>query len=235
MALVGDSHAAIWFNELSQVAIHQRVRVLLLTNAGCPFIPIQVNPEVNGPVSVAECVALRKADMDLLASIHPVGVILTQHSRGYLGFIRDSHGMVPGAERQRTLWEDAFRSFLTQMTSARIRPAVILDNPELPEKPSECVSQTESITQCESTRAVALAPGRELMSAEGQVLIHMPNVRSFSPDKFLCNPTGCPLMLHGHLLYVDTNHMYFGATQLMEGPLSSMLTSIVSPGAAVRS
>ena len=53
-----------------------------------------------------------------------------------------------------------------------------------------------------------------------------PSVPVLAPDSFLCDEAGCPLELHGHLLYADTNHLTLGATQLMEPQLSQLLRSV---------
>lgn len=228
VALVGDSHAATWFNALSNVAAHQHVRVLLLTNPDCPFIPIEVRPAPNGPVNTQQCVVRRSEGMRLLSAIKPKAVILTQHTGVYLGSIMNSSGSVPSQQEQVALWKHAFRSFLEEEHSLDIRPAVILDNPTLPQTPAECVSATGSIAECEPTRSVALASGRPLQSAELQVLDTLKDVPRFAPDNVLCNATGCPLELRGYLLYADTNHLLYGATKLMEPQLSILLKGLLA-------
>ncbi len=227
IALAGDSHAAVWFNELSAIGVKQRVRILLLSQPGCPFIPIEVRPAPNGPVDTQQCLTRRHEELQLLSLVKPRGIVLTEHTGGYLGLILDSHGDVPSKNEQVSLWKNAFRSFLRRMNAAGIRAGVILDNPTLPQTPAECVSQTGSISECEPSLSVALEPGRLLMSAELQVLDQMKDVPRFAPDSVICSSTGCPLELDGHLLYGDTNHLYFGATRIMEPQLSALLRSLL--------
>ena len=105
---------------------------------------------------------------------------------------------------------------------------MILDNPTLPESPVECVSKTSSISKCELSRSAALAPGRSLQDAELQVLHEETDVPSLNPDTTLCNATGCPIALDGQVLYEDTNHLYYGATKLMEPQLSGLVKSLLS-------
>ena len=114
------------------------------------------------------------------------------------------------------------------MTAEGIRPGVILDNPTLPESPVECVSKTSSISKCELSRNAALAPGSSLQDAELQVLRERTDVPSLNPDTTLCTATGCPIALDGQVLYADTNHLYYGATKLMEPQLSRLVTSLLS-------
>jgi len=56
------------------------------------------------------------------------------------------------------------------------------------------------------------------------------SVPVLAPANFLCEKAGCPLELHGHLLYADTNHLTLGATQLMEPQLSNLLRSVLGRG-----
>jgi hypothetical protein len=224
---VGDSHAATWFNELSVVAAKQHVRIATFATTGCPFIPIVAKPAIpNGPTSTSQCLAARGQGMRGLTELKPMGIILSEHDRGYLGLILDKNGGVPSEPVQIALWRTAFKTFLHQMQDQGIRPGVILDDPTLPYEPAECVSRTQSLAACESPRGAALSTGRSLMSADIGVLKADPSVQFLAPDDFLCDEAGCPLELHGHLLYADTNHLTVGATQLMEPQLSNLLRSV---------
>ena len=68
------------------------------------------------------------------------------------------------------------------------------------------------------------------MRADLGVLKSDASVPVLAPDDFLCDEAGCPLELHGHLLYADTNHLTLGATELMEPQLSKLLTSVLDGG-----
>ena len=227
VALVGDSHAATWFNELSVVAAKQHVRIAAFMTSGCPFIPIVVKPAIpNGPTSTSQCLAARTQGIHGLTELKPVGIILSEHDRQYLGLILDKNGSVPSEPVQVDLWRTAFKTFLHQMQDRGIRPGVILDDPTLPYEPAECVSRTQSLAACESSREAALSTGQSLMTADNGLLKADPSVPVLAPDSFLCDEAGCPLELHGHLLYADTNHLTLGATQLMEPQLSQLLRSV---------
>jgi hypothetical protein len=227
VALVGDSHAATWFNELSAVAAKQRVRIAAFMTSGCPYIPIVVKPAIaNGPTSTSQCLAARAQGIRGLTELKPVGIILSEHDRQYLGLILDKNGNVPSERVQVNLWRSAFKTFLRQMQDQGIRPGVILDDPTLPYEPGECVSRTQSLAACESPRGAALSTGQSLVSADNGVLKSDPSVPVLAPDTYLCNEAGCPLELHGRLLYADTNHLTLGATQLMESQVSQLLRSV---------
>jgi len=228
VALVGDSHAATWFNELSAVAKRRHVRVDAFMTSACPFIPIVVKPAIaNGPTSTSQCLAARAQGMRGLAELKPAGVILTEHDRLYLGLILDKNGNVPSQSVQVASWRAALKEFLVQMQALGIHPGVILDDPTLPYEPSECVSQTQSLAACEATRSGALSIGEPLMRVDLGVLKSDPSVPVLTPSDFLCDEAGCPLELHGRLLYADDNHLTLGATQLMEPQLSKLLTSVL--------
>jgi peptidoglycan/LPS O-acetylase OafA/YrhL len=228
VALVGDSHAATWFNALSAVALKQGIRVAGYFEPGCPFIPVVVRPLPNGPIDTTQCLAVRKQGMRLLAELEPKAVVLTQHDGQYLGLIVDKSGNVPTVKVQVALWRTAFATFLRQMIARGIRPAVILDDPTLPYQPAECVSRTGSIAGCEPSRAAALSTASLLLEAERSALAESSSkVPYFAPDSVLCNQAGCPLELHNELLYADTNHLLFGATRLMEPEIAELLRSAV--------
>ena len=86
VALVGDSHAATWLNELSVVAAKQHVRIATFATSGCPFIPIVVKPAIlNGPTSTSQCLAARAQGMRALTELKPMGIILSEHDRQIFG------------------------------------------------------------------------------------------------------------------------------------------------------
>jgi peptidoglycan/LPS O-acetylase OafA/YrhL len=227
IALVGDSHAGMWFNALSDVGRDQGFRVVLLTESDCPFIPVEVRIGPDAVVDTSQCIARTSQGMRYLRTIKPKAVILAQHDF-YVGSILDDNGNLPSSGEQVLLWKRAFRSFLEQMTAEGIRPGVILDNPTFPQSPVECVSETGSISKCELSRSAAFAPGRQLQDVERQVLHEDKTVPSLNPDTTLCNATGCPIELDGHILYADTNHLYYAATKLMEPQLSGLVKSLLS-------
>ncbi len=229
IALVGDSHAGTWFNIMSAVAREQGVRLAMYAEPGCPFIPVVVRRLPNGPIDTSECLMLRKQGMQFLAQLKPRAVVLAQHEGQYLGLIENQAGEVPSIPEQVQLWKSAFEAFLNQMMAEGIRPAVILDDPTLPYEPAECVSETGSIAACEPTRRAALSTAMPLVNAEQAVLAKRKNsVPVFAPDSVLCNRTGCPLEIDNQLLYADTNHLWFGATRIMEPQISELLENVLA-------
>ena len=110
MALVGDSHAATWFNAMSEVATRQRVRLAGVFSPGCPFIPVVVRPPPDSTVTTGACIAARTRGMRLLSQLKPKAVILTQHDGQYLGTIEDGKGSIPSVEEQAVLWRRGSRS-----------------------------------------------------------------------------------------------------------------------------
>jgi len=224
VALVGDSHAGTWFNAMSDVSRTLHVRLMLVAEPGCPFIDVTLKVPPNGPVSASQCARLRQAGMRFIERTKPTAVVLTQHED--VGTIENDSGAIPSVHQQALLWKRAFASFLDEMSRQGIRVGVILDNPTLPYEPAECVTRTGSVSDCEPTRAVALAPSQPLEKVEHEVMAQR-NVPNFSPDNFLCNGAGCPLELNGQLLYADTNHLYYTATKMMEPQVLELLRTLV--------
>jgi hypothetical protein len=224
VALVGDSHAATWFNAMSEVATTLHVRLAGFYVPGCPFTPVTVRPLPNGPVNTSQCLADRKRGMRLLEELKPKVVVLTQHDGQYLGLIGNGSGSELSRDRQVQLWRVALEQWVKETRSLGATPAVILDNPTIPYQPAECVSQRGSIAACEPSRSAALSTARSLIGADRRVLATTrPPVPVFSPDSVLCDQTGCPLAIDGHLLYADTNHLLFGATARMIPAITNLL------------
>ena len=94
VALVGDSHAGMWFNALSDVGTKEGFRVLLLSESDCPFIPVEVRIGPDAVVDTSQCVARTSEGMRYLRTIKPEAVILAQHDF-YVGSILDNNGNIP--------------------------------------------------------------------------------------------------------------------------------------------
>ena len=223
VVLVGDSHAGAWFHAVSDAARSDGLRLIGVSEPGCPAISVEVAAIT--PIDTQECVDLRQKFQGLLADLKPKALILTQHD-GYLGSILDRNGMVPSKDMQVNLWQQAYASFLTTLQIRHISPAVILDNPTLPWEPSACVAQKGSVSACEPSRTEALSVSRPLQTAELQVLRRQ-GVPYFAPDTVLCNSEGCPLELKGQAVYMDLNHLSPEATQDMEPQLRVLLQKAI--------
>ena len=223
IVLVGDSHAGAWFRALSDAASSLDLRLVGIAEPGCPAIPVVV--KANAPIDTQECLALRKQVHQLLNNLKPRAVVLTQHD-GYLGSIVDQQGNIPAPGVQVALWRQGFATFLRSLRKGNIRPAVILDNPTLPEDPAACVAQKDSVSACDPSRVEALKTGSPLQTVELQVL-RQQDVPSFAPDKLLCDSDRCFLELNGQPAYIDDNHLSSEVTRTMEPQLRELLQQAV--------
>ena len=115
-----------------------------------------------------------------------------------------------GLSRWRTVFEDAFdqdagsrntSSGNTRRSDAPIRAC----RNRLTERPCGLGShETGGVSTAEPLMRADLAFCKD------------PSVLVLAPDDFLCDEAGCPLDLHDHLFYADTNHLTREATQSME-------------------
>jgi hypothetical protein len=219
----------VWFNEVADVAAKDQARLLLVSVPGCPFIGVNVAPsDINGgPKNTALCSTERASAMSFLARTRPSSIVLSEHTGLYLGYILDRNGVVPSQSERIALWKDAFAAFIHNELASGASVGVILDNPVLPQSPAECVAQSGSISECEPSRAEALAPDRTLVGVEVKVLNQLHDVPYFSPNGVLCNGSGCPLEIQGKLMYVDDNHLTNAATKLLAPQVSSLLSSLL--------
>jgi peptidoglycan/LPS O-acetylase OafA/YrhL len=224
--LVGDSHADIWFNAVSDVARESGLTAALHAESGCPFIRVVARMQPENTLTMEECRERRSRGETLIRDLNPVGVILTQWN-GYVGLIEDDEGKIPSSTAQKEIWKSAYATFLSSLRGKGIRSAVILDNPTLSASPLPCISRKQSFSACAEPRDETLARTKLLQDAELDVLSGLSDVPTLAPNKFLCDAVTCNVVLNGRIAYADEHHLTNHATKQMEAELRRLLRALV--------
>jgi hypothetical protein len=196
--------------------------LLAYATAGCPGISVVVRQVPGRGATPAGCAAAHRNLTTLVRELRPKAVLLVQFE-GYLGAIIGPDGSTMDSTAQVKLWRSKFRSFIVDLQSQSIRPAIILDNPDLPADANLCMSRKHSIAACEQSHAASLERTRRLRAAEMQVLAEAHGVVTFAPTDKLCDARTCFLQRNGKLLYFDQGHLSVDATTLMEPDIAALL------------
>jgi peptidoglycan/LPS O-acetylase OafA/YrhL len=204
IVLIGDSHAALWFDPLDAAAKELGWRLNAWTKASCPMADVSSSRTKNNTPNHA-CFAWRKDIMARLTGPDRPDVVVIASRIDYTGRIYDPHtGVFPAKAEADKLWGRGFRTLVGRLVDAGVKVVVIRDVPRAYEHVQQCIIAGEP---CDRPRAEAIAePGVDVEVA-----------RSFSNGVMLadftdviCDGDICPIMRNGMIAYRDDNHLTNG-------------------------
>jgi peptidoglycan/LPS O-acetylase OafA/YrhL len=190
VAVVGDSHAAMFTEPIATVAAERGWRVVSFLHSGCPY-----NAERRvSHSSVEGCFAANEQTRAELASLKPDLVVTTSYEN--LGFERRASEEQPGAAGYAEVWNELVR--------AGSQVLVIRDTPQASGSVVTCVTENYgNPEQCAKSSRQAL-DGREVVPA---ALEQAPGVRSVEFWDRFCDETTCPAVIGNTLVYRDIHHV----------------------------
>ncbi|MDP9391438.1 MAG: acyltransferase [Actinomycetota bacterium] len=198
VALVGDSHAAMWFPALERIATERQWRLETMGKVTCPLLDLPITSPYLGR-EYSECTQWRAQVLDRLRSERPALIVLSMSRRYGL----DYGFTVYGPE-----WLDSLSRVVGELRSTGAAVLVLGPVPDPQSFVPTCLSEhLDSATACSPDRPVAVDEGgtiaeeRATAAGGGQ---YMPLTDLF------CAPTRCPVIVGNQLVYRDDNHVTVG-------------------------
>jgi len=204
VVLIGDSHAAHWKDALAEVADDLGIRLADHWRSNCPAIGVRVSH----PTADLDtrCTRYHEQLRTLIEDLEPSAVIVSQ-SDGYLSSVRADDGSQPDQAGVAALWGNAYDAFLSSLLERGITPAVILDNPGMPEDPVECLARERKGDACAVPLTQMKNLGNALERAEREVLSGHERIAVFDPVPLICDSQACHVEIDGEIVYADTGHL----------------------------
>ena len=192
IAVVGDSHAAMWLPALDAIGHREHIKIVRYVMVGCgPYRVVQASAHLDQPT----CDAFRDWTLDQLATLHPDTVILG--ARGYL-FVKQHSTDTVESQWRRGVTETvtAIRPLTKQVIllgddPARIDPLDCLTDPDGTELSCMNVPRGPEIKSNSVTKEVGEAAG-------GRYVDILPLV---------CAADACPLLVGDDIVYQDGSHL----------------------------
>jgi hypothetical protein len=217
VALVGDSHAAMWQQALEPVARERHWRLETMSKVLCPFLDLPTNSPYLGR-KFTECEQWRGSVMARLYREKPQVIVLDM-SRRY------------GADFGFTSYDQAWLDSLTLVvqTLRRTGAKVLVLGPVADPHSTvpTCVSaHMDNAVTCAPTRAEGLNEGG--IAAEAAATTAGGGHYADLSDLF-CTADRCPVVVGNTLVYRDDNHVTTEYAQV----LAPLLTEIVEQAPAL--
>ena len=198
VAMVGDSHAAMWAPAFQQVAAQRHWRLEMLDKAGCP----PMNLPITNPIRrlLAHCEEWRDQIIARLRAEHPRLVVVSVW-RGY----GPSYGYLWGFTSYDRAWIDSLTRLVQQLRETGAKVLVLGPAPDPHSVVPICLSgHLDDATACSQPRSTAVnEPGIAAETAATKA----GGGQYADVTKLFCTADRCPVIVGNTLVYFDENHL----------------------------
>ncbi len=209
MVLYGDSHSAMWFLTIDDIALAEHWKLWYLAKSACPveMLPVE-NPGGFGPGGgkFTQCAQWHKYAIARINRLRPNLVIATQEYRP-----------APGERTYNSAqWRVGLERFFSSITVPGVVFDVIGNIPQLPFDPDQCLNADSSDVQaCTAPRIHSLTPyGRAEHEAVDSVGGHYLDV-----TPWFCSQI-CTDVIGDYQVYFDQHHL--------GGPYATYLSGVMA-------
>jgi hypothetical protein len=198
VALIGDSHAAMWAPAFRQLADQRHWRVETLAKTGCPLMDLPIrSPLLHREYT--ECEQWRTEILDRLRAEHPRLVVLSMW-RGY-----GSADWPSGFTAYDREWLDSLTRMVRELREMGTQVLVLGPIPDPQSVVPVCLSaHLDDATACEPTRSTAVTPSG--IAAE-TAAVKAGGGQYADLTELFCTAGRCPVIVGNTLVYFDWNHL----------------------------
>jgi len=213
MILYGDSHAAMWFKALDDIATRVHWRLISLYKAGCPAAPLPSHLP-SGEGDWAECDEWHHYAIDRINRINPNLLIVSQAS----------YYQAPnGIHYTPAQWQRGLEQLFRQVKALNMVKVVIGDLPGPETEPITgpfcLIHHLENAQACALPRVSSMTPYR---TAERLATVSG-GARYIDVTPWFCGPKTCSSVIGRYDVFLLENHVTVGYSRLLEGVLAESL------------
>jgi peptidoglycan/LPS O-acetylase OafA/YrhL len=223
VALVGDSHAAMWNAAFQQIAIERHWRLETLTKAACPLMDLPVtNPFRRLVEHFQHCQRWRAEILARLRAEHPRLVAIS----AFRGFGTDES--LTGFHAYDPVWIDSLTRLVQQLRRIGATVLVLGPVPDPHFVAPICLSgNLDDIAACSPRRSTAVnASG---IAAESAATKAGGGHYADLTDLF-CTGDRCPVIIGNTLVYLDKYHITFEYARLLAPVMGALADRALARG-----
>jgi peptidoglycan/LPS O-acetylase OafA/YrhL len=204
VALVGDSHAAMWNPAFQQIATQRRWRLEMLSKGACPLMDLPItNHLFSGLVEHFEhCEQWRGQILARLRDEHPRLIVMSLW-RGY--GTGSGNGWLSGFASYDPAWIDSLTRLVRQLRGTGAKVLVLGPIPDPRAYVPICLSgHLDDATACSPPRSTAVnEPGIAAESAATKA----GGGQYVDLTELFCTTNRCPVVVGNTMVYIDEEHM----------------------------
>jgi hypothetical protein len=212
VALVGDSHAAMWNPAFQQVAVQRHWRLEMLAKGACPLLDLPIANELSSGLveSVEHCAQWRDQIIARLRAEHPRLIVLGLW-RGYGA--GNGNGWMFGFNSYDPAWIANLTRVVQQLRDTGAQVLVLGPTPDPHTYVPICLSgHLDDATACSPLRSIAVNPSG--IAAEAAATQAGGGQYADVTD-LLCTADRCPVIVGNTLAYIDESHLTLEYSRLL--------------------
>jgi peptidoglycan/LPS O-acetylase OafA/YrhL len=226
VALVGDSHAAMWNPAFQQIAAQRRWRLETLTKGACPLLNLPIANHLSRLVEHFEhCEQWRGQILARLRAEHPRLVVLSLW-RGYGA--GNGNGWLSGFTSYDPAWIDSLTRVVQQLRGTGAKVLVLGPIPDPHSYVPICLSgHLDDATACAQPRSTAVnEPG---IAAEAAATI-AGGGQYADVTALFCTTDRCPAIVGNTLVYIDQEHLTLDYSRLLAPVMGALADRTLAHG-----
>ena len=218
VALVGDSHAAMWIPAFEQMATQRRWRLETLAKAGCPSVSVPVTGTVQRIAgSLQKCDEWRAQTLDRLRADKPQLIVVSVW-RQYGS--DTSRNWQPGFQSYDAAWLASLTRLVRQLRDTGSKVLVLGPVPDPQSVVPICLSgHLDDPMACAPSRSTAV---NESGIAAESAATESGGGRYVDLTNLFCTADRCPVIVGSTLVYFDWSHITLEYARLL-GPVMGAL------------
>jgi peptidoglycan/LPS O-acetylase OafA/YrhL len=226
VALVGDSHAAMWNPAFQQVAEQRRWRLETLSKGACPLVNLPIANQLSGLVEHFEhCEQWRGQIMARLRAEHPRLIVLSLW-RGYGA--GNGNGWLSGFTSYDSAWIDSLTRLVQQLRGTGAKVLVLGPIPDPHSYVPICLSgHLDDATACAQPRSTAVnEPGIASEAAATKA----GGGQYADLTELFCTTDRCPAIVGNTLVYIDEEHLTLEYSRLLAPAIGALADRALAHG-----
>ncbi len=195
VALVGDSHAAMWSPAFERIAAQRNWRLETMSKVTCPLLELPIDSPYLGR-EYTECEQWRTLVMDRLRAERPRLIVMSMSRR---------YGADFGFTAYDPAWLDSLRRLVARLRASGAAVVVLGPIPDPHTTVPTCLSgHLDDALACAPTRSVAV---NDAGIAAEAAATEAGGGRYADLTALFCTADRCPLIAAKDLIYRDDNHL----------------------------
>ncbi len=200
VALVGDSHAAMFNPAFQQIAAQRHWRLEMLAKAGCGLLDVPIAKHLDGLIErFMHCDQWRALILARLRAEHPRLVVVSMSRE------RSEGSWQAGYTPYDPAWIDSLTRLVQQLRSAGSQVLVLGPVPDPGTAVPDCLSgHLDDATACSPARSTAVD---ETGIAAETVATKTSGGQYADLTELFCTTNRCPVIVGNTMVYLDWNHI----------------------------
>lgn len=223
VALIGDSHAAMWTPAFREVATERNWRLEMMAKEGCPMLDVPIAKYLNSIVeSFRHCEQWRGEILARLRAEHPQLVVVSMSRQEIAGTWQA--GFTPYNEA----WIDSLTRLVIQLRETGAKVLVLGPIPDPRAPVPDCLTRhLDDASACSPPRSAAVNDAG--MARESAATAGSGGQYADLTDLF-CTPDRCPVIVGNTLVYFDWNHMTFEYSRQLAPAMGALADRALAGG-----